>query len=114
MVSDVGWFSELPDGIAEKVPVDEAEVAVLAAAMLELAHDAERRVSMGRDAAEYARGMSADHVAELYRRALVDVAGGGAVRDRVAGEIVRAASGIAKPDDPLVPLIAARLREVGL
>ena len=27
VVSDVGWFSELPDDVALKVPVDEDEVA---------------------------------------------------------------------------------------
>ena len=36
LVSDVGWFSELPDGVALKIPVDEYEVATIAAA-LELA-----------------------------------------------------------------------------
>ncbi len=36
LVSDVGWFSELPDGVALKIPVDEHEVPTIAAA-LELA-----------------------------------------------------------------------------
>src|SRR5947208_2123889 len=36
VVSDVGWFAELPDDVALKVPVDEYEVPTLAAA-LELA-----------------------------------------------------------------------------
>ena len=33
IVSDVGWFSELPDDVALKVPVDEQEVDTLAAAL---------------------------------------------------------------------------------
>lgn len=114
IVSDVGWFSELPDAIAEKVPVDGSEVAALATAMVDLARAPERRDAMGRAAEEAARAMGVDHVAELYRRALVEVAGGPAVRDRLTAEIADAATGVARPDDQLVPLIAARLREVGL
>ena len=38
LVSDVGWFSELPDDVALKIPVDEYEVPTIAAA-LELAAD---------------------------------------------------------------------------
>src|SRR5262249_10394864 len=30
LVSDVGWFSELPDGVALKIPVDEYEVPTIA------------------------------------------------------------------------------------
>ena len=33
IVSDVGWFSELPDAVALKVPVDDREVETLAAAL---------------------------------------------------------------------------------
>ena len=33
VVSDVGWFSELPDDVALKVPVDDDEVETLAAAL---------------------------------------------------------------------------------
>src|SRR5436309_4735557 len=33
VVSDVGWFSELPDEVVLKVPVDDEEVAVLVAAL---------------------------------------------------------------------------------
>ena len=38
LVSDVGWFGELPDGVALKIPVDDYEVATIAGA-LELAAD---------------------------------------------------------------------------
>ena len=38
LVSDVGWFSELPDGAVLKIPVDDYEVATIAGA-LELAAD---------------------------------------------------------------------------
>src|SRR6185437_12454161 len=38
LVSDVGWFAELPDGVAVKIPVDEHEIQTIAGA-LELAAD---------------------------------------------------------------------------
>ena len=38
LVSDVGWFAELPDDVALKIPVDEYEVPTIAGA-LELAAD---------------------------------------------------------------------------
>ena len=49
LVSDVGWFAELPDGVALRVPVDEYEVATIAAA-LELAADHKEELgAAGRD-----------------------------------------------------------------
>ena len=35
VVSDLGWFAELPDGVARKVPVGEGEVDALVAALLD-------------------------------------------------------------------------------
>src|SRR5207237_1262230 len=52
LVSDVGWFAELPDGVALKIPVDEYEVATIAAA-LELAAD--HAGELGRAARHYVR-----------------------------------------------------------
>src|SRR5204863_9258669 len=42
VVSDVGWFSELPDGAAFKVPADEREQESLTATLEELADPALR------------------------------------------------------------------------
>src|SRR5439155_3753957 len=39
VVSDVGWFSELPDDVALKIPVDDREIDALAAALELLAVD---------------------------------------------------------------------------
>jgi glycosyltransferase involved in cell wall biosynthesis len=76
LVSDVGWFSELPDDVALKVaPVDgEAERLVLA---METLSDPAVRERMGASA----RGLATDEhdverVAELYAAALGDAAGG--------------------------------------
>ena len=55
VVSDVGWFSELPDSVAAKVPVDEFEIETLAAVLELLAEDDGLRKRMGEAAAEYAR-----------------------------------------------------------
>ena len=73
LVSDVGWFSELPDGVALRVPVDTFEVATLAAA-LELA--AERAGELGAAARAYVSAEHAlDRVADAYVAALEEAAG---------------------------------------
>ena len=67
IVSDVGWFSELPDSVAAKVPVGPHEVETLAAYLDALASDAGLRARMGRAAAQYARReYDLNRVAELY------------------------------------------------
>src|SRR5205823_5207886 len=52
LVSDVGWFAELPDDVALKIPVDEYEVATIVGA-LEVAAD--HAGELGRAAHEYVR-----------------------------------------------------------
>jgi glycosyltransferase involved in cell wall biosynthesis len=116
VVSDVGWFSELPDSVAAKVPVDEFEVETLAVVLERLAEDEELRAQMGAAASSYVRREhDLDRVADLYVTALEEVAGGPAVRDAVLHEVARAADdvGIAM-NDPELSEVAARSREVGL
>ncbi len=73
VVSDVGAFSELPDGVALKVPVDEREPAELLGALETLAADPGRRDAMGRAALELAeRDHGLDRVADLYAAALAE------------------------------------------
>ena len=55
VVSDVGWFAELPDDVALKVPVDEHEVETLVAALELLASRPDVRAAMGAAALELAR-----------------------------------------------------------
>jgi glycosyltransferase involved in cell wall biosynthesis len=108
VVSDVGWFSELPDDVALKVPVDEHEVAVLGAA---LRVAADHGAALGAAARTYvAREHALGSVADGYAAALETAAGADAVDDAVLRRIAEAAAetGI----DDLSP-IAARLREVG-
>jgi glycosyltransferase involved in cell wall biosynthesis len=116
VVSDVGWFSELPGSVAVKVPVGEGEVELLAAALELLANDAGLRDRLGEEARAYARAAhDLDAVAELYAAALEEAAGGQKVRDAVLGGIATAAHevGLAE-DDPELALIGARAKELGL
>jgi glycosyltransferase involved in cell wall biosynthesis len=72
VVSDVGWFSELPDSVAAKVPVGEGEIEQLERALEQTATSPE----MGRAALELARTEhSLDRVADLYAAALAEAAG---------------------------------------
>jgi glycosyltransferase involved in cell wall biosynthesis len=116
VVSDVGWFSELPDSVAAKVPVDELEVETLAAVLELLAEDEGLRTRMGAAASEYVgREHDLDGVADLYVAAIEDAAGGSAVRDAVLGEVASAAREVGiGMNDPELAEIAARSREVGL
>jgi glycosyltransferase involved in cell wall biosynthesis len=71
VVDDVGWFSELPDEVALKVPAEGDEVESLAAALEELAADPARRRRMGAASLELARTEhDLEHVADLYADAL--------------------------------------------
>jgi len=116
VVSDVGWFSELPVGVALKVPVDERETDGLEAALELLVTREHVRAEMGRAAFELARrDHDLERVAELYAAALEESAGGGAVSDAVLREVSQAAAdvGIA-PATPEASELAKRLAEVDL
>ena len=113
VVSDVGWFSELPDGAALKVPVDESEEQTLAAALEALA-DPEARRSMGAAALQLVeREHRVEVVAERYAAALEELAGGEAVTEHVLHEVAVAAADVGLGSDDAAAL-ARRLREVGL
>jgi glycosyltransferase involved in cell wall biosynthesis len=113
VVSDVGWFSELPHQAVVKVPVDEREEDTLLAALEALA-DPDVRASMG----ARARGLidrehRLDLVAEAYAAALEELAGGTAVQERVLHDVASAAAEVGMGGDDAA-VLAARLREVGL
>jgi glycosyltransferase involved in cell wall biosynthesis len=110
VVSDVGWFSELPGDVALKVPVDEHETRTLEAA-LELLAEPAARAAMSRAALAYvAREHDLDRVAELYAAAIEEAAGRGAVGESVLREVARAAADTGADTTEL----AARLREADL
>jgi glycosyltransferase involved in cell wall biosynthesis len=74
VVSDVGWFSELPDDVALKVAPDEREVDGLVAALETVATPGVRE-QMGARALELARtGHDLERVADLYAAAIEESA----------------------------------------
>jgi glycosyltransferase involved in cell wall biosynthesis len=97
LVSDVGWFAELPDGVALKIPVDEYETATIAGA-LELAAD--HAAELGAAAREYVRREhDLGRTADGYVAALEQAAGGALVADAVLLRIAEAAAEVGV-DDP--------------
>ena len=116
LVSDVGWFSELPRNVALAIPPDEDEVATLTAALELLASRPEVREAMGTNAADLARREHAvGRVAELYVAALERSAGGAAVDDAVLRDVSQAASEVGiSAETAEAKEIARRLAEVEL
>jgi glycosyltransferase involved in cell wall biosynthesis len=113
VVSDVGWFSELPDDVALKVPVGGGEVEALADELERLARDPELRAAMGGAARAYAeREHDLARVADGYAAALEEAAGGGAVRAAVLREVAAAAAELGLPPaGAALTEIGERLRE---
>jgi glycosyltransferase involved in cell wall biosynthesis len=116
VVSDVGWFSELPDEVAIKVPVDERETEALVHALERLAGDVADRERMGKAASDWARREhDLDRTADLYVAALEESLGLEDVERAVLGDVASAAAELGvEPDSAELTDVAARLREVGL
>ncbi len=96
VVNDVGWFRELPDAFARKVPLGEGEVEAIARAIEELAGDDDGRQAASAAAARWGE----------ERRP-------GAVAARYAEVLLEAVSGRSAPR-ALVSRLAAELRAVGV
>ena len=116
VVTDTGWFAELPDDVALKVAVGDREVDDLAAALRLLAERPDARAAMAgaaRSLAERDHGLA--HVAERQATAFERIAGGATVADGVLREVSAAAAdvGIA-PGTAEASEIARRLSEVDL
>ena len=116
VVSDVGWFAELPDDVSLKVSVEEEEVPELTAALELLASSEATRRAMSDAAREYVRREhDLERVAERYAAALEEAAGGHAVADAVVGEVARAAAEVGlQPGGAVATELAERLDELGL
>ncbi len=91
VVSDVGWFAELPDSFAAKVPVGEGEIAALAGALETLGFDEAERERRSRAALAWGEERRPERTALLYTRVLRDVAEGRAgplgLRGSLASEL---------------------------
>jgi len=116
VVSDVGWFSELPDEVAIKVPVGEGETEALVEALERLAGDVADRERLGQAAADWARlEHDLDRSADLYVAALEESLGLRDVERAVLGDVAGAAAELGvEPDAAELSEVADRLREVGL
>jgi glycosyltransferase involved in cell wall biosynthesis len=116
VVSDIGWFAELPGDVAAKVPVDEHEVETLAAFLRRIADDDELRTGMGAAALRYAREEhDLGRVADLYAAALEEAAGGPQVTEAVLRELAGAAADVQlEADADELGEIAGRFRETRL
>jgi len=116
VVSDIGWFSELPDEVALKIPVGAGEAETLHAALELLAADDSVRAAMSEAALELARREhDLERVAELYSSALEQAAGGEAVANAVLGDVAGAAAEVGiEPGSPEASELARRLAEVEL
>ena len=116
VVSELGWFAELPPETARHIPVGGPEIDVLAAALEQLTADENLRRRMGEAAVEYVRAEhDLERVAEQYFGALEWAAGGDAVADAVLAEIAQAAAEVEiGADSPELAAIARELRESDL
>ena len=116
VVSDVGWFAELPDAAALKVPVGAGETEALYAALELLARDERARSAMSASALDLiGREHDLERTAELYAAALEQAVGGEAVADAVLHDVSRAAADVGiEAGSPEAAELAARLAEVEL
>ena len=116
VVSDVGWFAELSDSVALKVPVDGRETETLYAALELLARDGAVRAAMSSAALDLVRREhDLARGADLYVAALEQAAGGKAVADAVLSDVAAAATDVGiEPGSPEAAELAQRLAEVEL
>ena len=116
VVSDLGWFAELPDEVAFKVAVDGDEVPALATALELLAASEATQHAMSDAARAYARREhDAGEVAERYAAALEEASGGPVIADAVVDEVAQAAAEIGiQPGTAFASELGERLDELGL
>jgi glycosyltransferase involved in cell wall biosynthesis len=116
VVTDCGWFGELPDDVAVKVPAGADEPRRLSEALLELAGDDALRGRMGAAARAHAeREHDLERVADLYLAAIEEAAGGDAVQRELLTEIAVAAQAVGVDAfDPELRRVAGHVRGVGL
>jgi glycosyltransferase involved in cell wall biosynthesis len=70
IVTNDGWFADLPDDAVIKIPLGENEVADLAAAITRLAGDDDLRASLGRSAKCFAESISDSKIAQELKKVI--------------------------------------------
>jgi len=97
VVSDTGWFRELPDSFADKIPIGGDEVAYLARAMERLAFETDLARERGSAASAWAVPRRPERIAEAYRAVLEEAAAGWSrprgTSSRVAEALARLGAG---------------------
>jgi glycosyltransferase involved in cell wall biosynthesis len=116
VVSDVGWYSELPDDAVGKVAVGPAEVEELTELLSRLCGDTELRKRLGASGEAFVRREhNLERVAEAYEAALEEAAGLELVRNDVLSDVSRAASDVGlEPSSPELSDVGRSVSEVGL
>jgi glycosyltransferase involved in cell wall biosynthesis len=116
VVSDVGWFAELPDDAVEKISVDDHEVDALAETLRALSRDPARRERIGSAGERWVRSEhDLDRVADAYVAALEGAAGRRQMQAAVLGDVAQAAAEVGLgARDPGVKAAGEGLSEVGL
>ncbi len=92
VVSDVGWFRELPDSFAAKVPIGAGEVETIAAVLGELVRDAGMRRARAAAAAAWGAERSPARIAAAYARVVRAVLEGRAPSLALPGRLAAALS----------------------
>jgi glycosyltransferase involved in cell wall biosynthesis/4-amino-4-deoxy-L-arabinose transferase-like glycosyltransferase len=108
VVSDVGWFAELPDDVALKVPAGgDDETAAIAAALERLAEPGVA-AAMGRAAAAYVREEhDLERVAEQYAAVLERAGGSDVVETKILRSVAAAAADAGLQPDVLALELSA-------
>jgi glycosyltransferase involved in cell wall biosynthesis len=116
VVSDTGWYSELPDDAVAKVPAGPTEVEELTQVLSRVTGDREVRERLGAGGEEYVRREhDLGRVAEAYAAALEEATGLELVRNEVLAEVSRAASDVGlSASSPELARVGKALSEVGL
>ena len=121
IVSDAGWFRELPDSFAAKIPVGDGEVEAIAAELARLAFDPSTAKERGVAAAAWGERRRPDRIAEGYSLVLREAAEGRGRLRALTGRLARELSslGIGRagtlgaasrvPDAAVVGALSARL-----
>ncbi len=89
VVSDVGWFRELPESFASRIPVGEGEAEAVAEALGGLAADGAVRAARAAAARAWGEARSPERIAAAYARVVREVMAGGAPALGLAGRLSR-------------------------
>ena len=120
VVSDTGWFRELPDSFADKIPIGGDEVACLARAMERLAFEPDLARDRGLAASAWGVPRRPERIAEAYRVVLEEAAEGWSRPRGTSGRVAEALTGVGTgrwgmhgatsrmPDGTLLAEVAAR------